>query len=53
MTTWLSHMSLHDIFMTYIIYMTSQDLDMESSYTIHQNDYWDNKPPYSHAGKAQ
>ena len=29
----------HVIFMTYIIYMTSQDLDMESSYTIHENDY--------------
>ena len=42
----------HVIFTTCMIYIT-QDLAMESIYTINENDYWDNKPPYSHAGKAQ
>ena len=36
---------------TYVwVYMT-QDLSMEDSYIIHENDYWHNKPQYSHADK--
>ena len=34
-----------------IVYMT-QDLAMEASYTIHENNYWHNKYQYSLVGKC-
>ena len=40
-----------DILLCGIVYMT-QDLAMEASYTIHENDYWHNKQQHSLIGKC-